>query len=163
MSPQCTFCLLTGVDLPHLEKTSHLFSDCKTVKKFWIEVADCLDSLGVTIPLDRKVLLFGIHDQSVSSVSNVVILNAKQYIWGSKHARVPLHLTAFKKHLYTKLTDLRNAYLHINEMGIANEIKNAKSLDVLVLKTFTILVIVNGKIGCCFLAGVLFKAEKKEN
>ena len=27
-------------------------------------------------------------------------------------------------------------YLHINEMGIANEIKNAKSLDVLVLKTF---------------------------
>ena len=93
-----------------------IMTHCKTVKKFWIEVADCLDSLGVTIPLDRKVLLFGIHDQSVSSVSNVVILNAKQYIWGSKHARVPLHLTAFKKHLYTKLTDLRNAYLHINEM-----------------------------------------------
>ena len=80
-----------------------------------------MNSLGVNIPLDRKILLFGIHDQSISSVSNVVILNAKQYIWRSKQAEVLLNLTAFKKHLYAKLTDLKNAYLHLDKCNLFDE------------------------------------------
>ena len=96
VSPECTFCLLSGAESPSLEKISHLFCLCKVVRKFWAEVADFITSLGVIIPLHNNTLLFGNHYEDVRSVSNVVILNAKQYIWRSKQAEASLNFTVFK-------------------------------------------------------------------
>ena len=121
VSPKCTFCLLSGAQSPSLEKISHLFCLCKVVRKFWAEVADFMISFGVIIPLQINTLLFGNHVEDVSSVSNVVILNAKQYIWRSKQAGALLNFTAFKKHLHAKLTDLKNAYLHINKIQLFDQ------------------------------------------
>jgi hypothetical protein len=96
----------------HPELVSHLFFDCDFVLKLWIEVKNWLRTINIDIPLDRKVLLFGCHDQLSNSVPNYILLCVKYFIWKSKFQSQELYLSAFQKYLKFKLDDLKNAYLY---------------------------------------------------
>ena len=91
---------------------SHLFEKCDIVKGLWSEVVNWLDTLNVELPSDKKIVLFGIVDQPVSSVSNYVILTIKYYIWVSRLNNHALNVTGYKKFLYFKLEELKNAYIY---------------------------------------------------
>ena len=113
ISPNCTFCSIgEGVTQTHPELVSHLFFDCDFVLKLWIEVKNWLRTINIDIPLDRKVLLFGCHDQLSNSVPNYILLCVKYFIWKSKFQSQELYLSAFQKYLKFKLDDLKNAYLY---------------------------------------------------
>ena len=113
ISPNCTFCSIgEGVTQTHPELVSHLFFDCDFVIKLWIEVKNWLRTINIDIPLDRKVLLFGCHDQLSNSVPNYILLCVKYFIWKSKFQSQELYLSAFQKYLKFKLDDLKNAYLY---------------------------------------------------
>ena len=111
-SPFCTFCLQDPNTTASLERISHLFVDCEKVKELWTLVGDWLRLLGTEIPISKNALLFGIHDQDHYSVPNYVILYCKYYIWVTKKKQFILNLHAFKKYLFSKLDDLKNAYLY---------------------------------------------------
>ena len=68
-----------------------------------------LINFNLQIYPDRKVLLFGIVDQSSSSVENFVILTTKYYIWITRCQNGDLNCIAYKKFLKSKLEDLKNA------------------------------------------------------
>ena len=85
VSPYCTFCLQESETCTNFESISHLFYGCKFVVKLWEAVGNWLKPFGVTISLDIKSLLFGCHDQPVTSISNYVILTVKYYVWISKY------------------------------------------------------------------------------
>ena len=80
VSPYCTFCLQESKTCTNFESISHLFYGCKFVVKLWEAVGNWLKPFGVTISLDIKSLLFGCHDQPVTSSSNYVILTVKYYV-----------------------------------------------------------------------------------
>ena len=69
-------------------------------------------SFNKNLPLDRKSLLFGIHDQSSNSVPNYIILCVKFFIWRAKFQNKDLSLSTFQKFLKCKLDDLKNANLY---------------------------------------------------
>ena len=115
VSPFCTFCVQAVPQNPDLESISHLFFECSTVKKLWIDASNWLNSLDVIIPLDIRSLVFGIFDQPCISVPNYVILYAKYYIWTVKQANGALNLTGFQKYLKYKLLGLKSAYLLLDE------------------------------------------------
>ena len=111
ISPKCTFCQhVEGAD--HIELISHLFFDCDFSLKLWMDVKNWLGTLNIDIPLDRKVLLFGFHDQPSHSVPNFILLCVKYFIWKSNFQSQELFFVAFKKFLKFKLDDLKNAYLY---------------------------------------------------
>jgi hypothetical protein len=68
-------------------------------------------TLDINIPLDRKTLLFGFHDQPSGSVQNLIILCVKYFIWKTKFQSTELTFLAFQRFLKFKLDDTRNAYL----------------------------------------------------
>ena len=76
-----------------------------------MDVKNWLATLNVCIPLDRKILLFGFHDQSSGSVKNYIILCVKYFIWKAKFQSGELCFLAFQQYLKFKLEDLQNAYL----------------------------------------------------
>ena len=112
ISPYCNFCTKENTVVKSIELVSHLFVQCAEVKRLWEEVITWLGSLGVILAFDTKILLFGYHEQPFDSVLNFIILCVKSFIWKSKHAEQNLNCIAFKKYLYFKLFDLKNAYLH---------------------------------------------------
>ena len=80
--------------------------------KLWQEVKTWLFTFNKNLPLDRKCLLFGIHDQSSNSVPNYIILCVKYFIWRAKFQNKDLSLPTFQKFLKYKLDDLNNAYIY---------------------------------------------------
>ena len=112
ISPNCSFCShIEGVS--HLELVSHLFWECDFALKLWLEVKNWLQTnFNVCIPLDRKILLFGFHDQPSGSVNNFIILSVKYFIWKAKFQSSELCFLAFQKFLKFKLEDLKNAYVY---------------------------------------------------
>ena len=94
----------------HLELVSHLFWDCDFVLNLWQEVRNWFSNFQINIPLDRKILLFGFHNQSSGSVQNYTLLCVKYYIWITKFQTAELCFQAFLKYFKTKLEDIKNAY-----------------------------------------------------
>ena len=87
----------------------------------WSEVGSWLDTLDVKIPSNKKLLLFGCVDQSVSSVSNYIILTVKYYIWVSRLNNNPLNVAGYKRFLYFKLEELKNAYIYEKKDHVFNQ------------------------------------------
>ena len=112
ISPFCTFCLGTNDMNPSLELISHLFYDCDISLNLWNDIKNWLRDQDIDIPLNRKTILFGIHEQSINSVPNYIILCVKYFIWKSKFKSQELFLRPFQQFLLSKLDDLKNAYLY---------------------------------------------------
>ena len=110
--PHCTFCSGPENLNPPLEKIAHLFYDCNISQNLWIEIENWLRGQNIDIPRDRKIILFGFHDQPINSLTNYIILCVKYFIWKSKFKSQELHLRAFQYFLRGKLDNLKNAYLH---------------------------------------------------
>ena len=101
VSPLCHYCGEMN------EKIEHLFYSCRKVNQFWVDLeADLLQKL-IHIPTTRAQILFGKHDEKPESVSNYILLAAKQYIWINKFKtpRTPLSVRAFNNILKHKIED----------------------------------------------------------
>ena len=68
--------------------------------------------MNINLPLDRKILLFGILEENSNSVLNYLILCVKYYIWKTKLQFQQLSFLALQRFFKNKLEDLRNAYLY---------------------------------------------------
>ena len=112
VAPTCTFCIQGQPDTPNLELVSHLFVNCDAVNGLWTGIRDWLCSLGFNLPIDKTVILFGWHDQPFTSVINYIILTVKYYIWVSRLQNQILNLKAYKKYLFSKLDELKNACIY---------------------------------------------------
>ena len=101
VSPNCKYCN------SELETILHL---CDRVNRFWDGLTDFFIDNNIFIPLERNKILFGIHNEPPDSVSNFVILCAKQYIWNNKFFEplAPLSLGAFINILITKVHERKN-------------------------------------------------------
>ena len=77
-----------------------------------MEVGNWLRGLNIDIPLHRNIILFGCHDQPCNSVINYIILCVKYFIWKSKFKTQELHLRSCQHFLFSKLDDLKKAYLY---------------------------------------------------
>ena len=114
ISPLCTFC--SDVENPpHNELISHIFWDCLVTQQFWQGLTGWLGTLGSQITLDRKIVLFGMHEKSVNAKENFIILVSKYFIWKAKFTNKELSLELFKKYLYNKIEDLKNALAYANK------------------------------------------------
>ena len=112
ISPICSYCLSDPDTLnPESELISHLFSSCIKVASFWQELQHWLATLGTFLPTEKNKILFGVHEEPATSVLNVIIMYAKQFIWRSKFGSKSLEISLFHKFLFSKLTDLKNALL----------------------------------------------------
>ena len=115
ISKYCSYCShIEGFS--HLELVSHLFFDCDFVLKLWQEIKTWLATLNITLPLDRKKILFGIHDEAIFSPTNYLILCNKYFIWRSKFLSKDLSLGLFQKYLLAKLNDQRNALIYCEKL-----------------------------------------------
>ena len=93
--------------------------------RFWQDLEVWLATLDTYLPLEKLKILFGIHEESPSSVSNFIILIAKQFIWRTKFGSKNLEIALFQKYFYSKLIDLRNALIYrerLHEFSIWNNI-----------------------------------------
>ena len=97
---------------PGLELITELFYDCSIVTKLWTDIKVWFSSLDIEIPVQRKTILFGLHDQDYTSVPNYVILSGKCFIWRSRTGVIDLSLTNFQRFLFFKLDDMRNSYIY---------------------------------------------------
>ena len=108
ISPYCTFCSqVEGVS--NLELISHIFFDCDFTLQLWQQIRAWLQTFNKNIPLNRTVILFGIHDQPSTSVENFLILCGKYFIWKTKFQATAISFTSFKRFLKYKLEEFRNA------------------------------------------------------
>ena len=116
VSPLCHYCGTLD------ERILHLFYGCHVVKRFWEDLQTNLLTKHIYIPKDRNKLLFGVHDEKASSVTNYVILAAKQYIWRKKfrHPNADLSVAAFCNILKYKTAELK---------AVAELLKNDEMYD----------------------------------
>ena len=77
----------------------------------WQNIKTWLATLSSFLPLQRSVLLFGIHSEQYNSVLNYTILLAKSFIWKAKFSSKDLSLIEFQKYLYKKLSTIKNAFI----------------------------------------------------
>ena len=108
----CTFCLHKDPNSQNFELVSHLFVQCEVVQSLWSGVRHWVESLGIILPLDTTSLLFGFHEQPITSITNYVILTIKFYIWVSRIKDQNLFLTAYQFYLYHRLDELKNAFIY---------------------------------------------------
>ena len=97
---------------PRLELITELFYDCNIVTKLWNDIKLWLSSLNIEISVQRKTILFALHDQDCTSVQNYVILSGKCFIWRSRIGNIDLSLANFQRFLFFKLDDSRNSYIY---------------------------------------------------
>ena len=109
--PYCNFCYDPNTSSRNLEIISHLFFHCKMVNDFWKELRTWVGNYesSSSIPIDCKSVLFGIHKEHFDSVSNILILFGKWYIWKSKLQLSNLSFRAFQIMLKSKLYDIKSA------------------------------------------------------
>ena len=112
VSPYCTFCLQQDASNTNLETVSHLFKDCVIVNGLWVAIGNWLNSLNIQFVYDIRSILFGCHEQPVTSIQNYIILTAKYFVWISKHRNCNLNLIAYQNFLRLKLEDLKNVYIY---------------------------------------------------
>ena len=110
VSPLCCFCSHQE-NFPRFELVSHLFYDCDYVLNLWQNIKTWLATLNTILPLQRSVLLFGIHNEQYNSALNYIILCAKSFIWKAKFSTKDLSVLEFQKYLYVKLSNLKNAFI----------------------------------------------------
>ena len=126
ISPSCSYCSNNSETInPESELVSHLFWSCVHVAGFWHDLQAWLATLDTILPIEKLKILFGIHEESASSVSNFIILNAKQFIWRTKFGSKKLEIPLFQKYFYSKLIDLRNALIfreRLYEFSVWNNI-----------------------------------------
>ena len=132
ISPSCSYCLNDpNIMNPESELISHLFFSCPKVKGFWEELQAWLATLNTYLPSEERKILFGVHEEPATSVLNLIILNAKQFIWRSKFGSKSLEISLFHKFLFSKLTDLKNALIFsekLKEFDVWNNIFNCMSV-----------------------------------
>ena len=106
ISPQCSYCRNSE------ELISHLFFNCNFTLDFWTKVRQWLQTFQINIPLDVRTMIFGhLGTLSETSITNYVILAAKEYIWKTKFQENPvLNFNCFKNLFKYKLEDLKNAH-----------------------------------------------------
>ena len=120
ISPLCTLC--SDVENPpHNELVSHIFWDCLVTQQFWQGLTRWLGTLGVQIIFDRKIVLFGIHDKCINAKENFIILVSKYFIWKAKFTNKDLSLDLFKKYLFNKIDDLKNALTYADNDNQFNQ------------------------------------------
>ena len=115
VSPLCTFCSHTE-NPPKNELVSHIFWECLYINHFWIELAGWLGTLGLQLNMSRNTALFGVHEKCITSIENYLILVSKYYIWKTKFTNKEVSLNLFKKYLFNKLSDLKNALTYANKI-----------------------------------------------
>ena len=108
ISPQCSYCRNSE------ELISHLFFNCNFTLDFWTKVRQWLQTFQINIPLDIRPMIFGhLGTLSETSITNYVILAAKEYIWKTKFQENPvLNFNCFKNFFKYKLEDLKNAHAY---------------------------------------------------
>ena len=102
VSPLCHYCRENN------ERILHLFFNCPIVNQFWENLQINLLAKMIFIPISRNAILFGIHDEKPNSISNYILLVAKQYIWITKFKSPPTNLSVqgFLNILKSKIRDL---------------------------------------------------------
>ena len=75
-----------------------------------------LGTLGLQLNMNRNKALFGDHEKSITACENYLILIAKYFIWKSKFTNKDVSLNLFKKYLFNKLSDLKNALTYANKI-----------------------------------------------
>jgi len=100
ISQRCTFCDIDN------ERILHLFWDCQQVSNFITEVSLELANRS-TLNLYRKKIIFGDLSQDAFSVSNIIILHMKRFIWIKRCKKNPLNVTNFFHWLRAELKMLK--------------------------------------------------------
>ena len=129
ISPLCTYCSHTE-NPPKNELVSHIFWDCRYINNFWLELVDWLGTLGFHLNMNRNTALFGLHEKSITACENYIILVSKYFIWKAKFTSKEVSLNLFKKYLFNKLSDQKNALTYSNKIECFsqwNEIYNELS------------------------------------
>ena len=90
------------------ETISHLFWQCQISSNFWTELTHYVTrTLRMPFELTKLNILFGEHNETVSSVKNVLILTGKKYIWLCKFRQLRPTLLNFTKYLLQHLATLK--------------------------------------------------------
>ena len=89
----CNFCHFAPDDI------SHAFFNCHIIQQFLQNVDAFLREQNIIIPLNLKHFLFGILKEPISTLSNMIILYCKGYIWQCKQNDSLPNLLGFKRHL----------------------------------------------------------------
>ena len=90
-SDLCTFCNSRE------ETILHLFWDCPSVEKFWLDVIHFLKSnhfVHNDLEMNAQLIIFG--GKNIPDIVNLIMLIAKRYIYSSKINHSVPHITAFK-------------------------------------------------------------------
>ena len=114
VSPLCRNC-------NNVEKISHLMWHCGLVMELWQDIQNFLEAFQIYPEFNIKIILFGMHKETMNSVTNFVILAAKGYIWKTKFDNTPVSFNLFKKYLKMKLEDLKNSYEYVDKMHLFDQ------------------------------------------
>ena len=76
--PSCSFCA------NHNERLSTLIWSCSVVREFWNMVGNIITNYFPETNFGRKEAIFGDYNSKGNSITNTLILLAKQFIWTQK-------------------------------------------------------------------------------
>lgn len=94
---------------------------CGLVMELWQDIQNFLEAFQIYPEFNIKIILFGMHKETMNSVTNFVILAAKGYIWKTKFDNTPVSFNLFKKYLKMKLEDLKNSYEYVDKMHLFDQ------------------------------------------
>lgn len=103
VSPLCTFC----TQCP--ENIFHLFYGCNNVFGLIQSIRQWLATIGFNLDISKLKILFGKLDERPTSINNFILLSVKYFIWKCRLSSSVLSLEIFKKYLFSKLKDLKEA------------------------------------------------------
>ena len=104
VTPECTFCL------DKTETISHLFIKCSVSAEFWNAVKHFFEIQNISIQLKESLVLFGNPQQPTDSVTNMIYLFGKMFIWKCRYSKINPCLNGFKNFLKDNLEILYEIY-----------------------------------------------------
>ena len=75
----------------------------------WRECQAECQVLGFNLDISKLKILFGKLDERPTSINNFILLSVKYLIWKCRLSSSVLSLEIFKKYLFSKLKDLKEA------------------------------------------------------
>ena len=95
------------------------------IRDFWLSLAEFVADFGISIPICEWTILFGNHSEKPTSLSNILVLWAKSFIWSNKfnnfkhslkHRLIELMELDFFNEYYTELNNW-NSFLNFFDLG----------------------------------------------
>ena len=127
ISPLCTFC--NGQE----ENIEHLFWSCPIVSSFLTQCIQFLyrnyeDFHSLNVKFNKENFIFGIRNESYTTVNNLVLMLLKKFIWNKRCTEELPTIPVFKSYLKTEL----NHYLNVNltpKIDVRLKIMDSKSFQ----------------------------------